>query len=104
MLHTLLAFIGLLATMLAAIFWMTSAFGKTLEWPPWKESKTVPPENSRHTRPSGMPMPPHARALRQRAKRSYFSTKQDCRHCTEGGISGSTLDRLETLAGQSSGG
>jgi hypothetical protein len=44
MLHTLLEFIGLLAAMLAAIFWMTSAFGKTLEWPPWNESKTVPPD------------------------------------------------------------
>jgi hypothetical protein len=44
MLHTLLAFFGLLATMLAAMFWMTSAFGRTLEWPPWNKSKAVPPD------------------------------------------------------------
>jgi hypothetical protein len=33
-----------IVSMVAALFWMSAAFGRTVEWP-WRETKTVMPDD-----------------------------------------------------------
>jgi hypothetical protein len=40
-LHFLIVAIGVIASLFAALFWIVSAVGKTLEWP-WNSPKAVP--------------------------------------------------------------